>query len=293
MKIWWNTFRPKTLTAAIVPVLVGTALAKAETGRFEVWILIAVLSASLLIQIATNLFNDAIDFEKGADTAERTGPVRATASGLLSRRQLYTAAGLCCALALALGVPLVIRGGWPIVGIGLVSLFLAYGYTGGPWPLAYLGLGDLFVILFFGIIAVAGTNYLHTGEWSELALVAGLQVGFHATTLIAINNLRDSPQDARVGKRTLAVRLGPRFVRWEIAVLAYAPFLMGVAYGPAGYRWAGMLPLIAVPLAGRLVRSVFATAPGPLLNPVLARAAALHLIAGVALAAGLFLGVRE
>lgn len=292
MNVWWSTFRPKTLTAAVVPVLVGTALAKAETGRFEWWILAAVLAASLLIQIATNLFNDAIDFEKGADTAERTGPVRATASGLLSRRQVYTAAGICCGLAFLLGVPLVLHGGWPIVGIGLVSLFLAYGYTGGPWPLAYLGLGDVFVILFFGLIAVSGTHYLHTGQWSELALIAGLQVGFHATTLIAINNLRDAPQDERAGKRTLAVRLGPRFVRWEIAILAYAPFLLGVAYGPSGFRWAGMLPLIAVPLAGRLVRAVFGTSPGPLLNPVLARAAALHLVAGLALAAGLFLGAR-
>ncbi|HRK09332.1 MAG TPA: 1,4-dihydroxy-2-naphthoate polyprenyltransferase [Pseudobdellovibrionaceae bacterium] len=292
MKIWWSAFRPKTLTAAVVPVLVGTALAQAETDRFEWWILVSVLAASLLIQIATNLFNDAIDFEKGADTAERTGPLRATASGLLSRRQVYLAAGICCAIALALGVPLVLHGGWPIIAIGLISLFLAYGYTGGPWPLAYLGLGDLFVILFFGVIAVSGTHYLHTGRWSELALMAGLQVGFHATTLIAINNLRDAPQDAKVGKRTLAVRFGPRFVRWEIALLAYAPFLLGVVYGPAGYRWAGMLPLIAVPLAGRLTRAVFSTAPGPLLNPVLARAAALHLVAGLALAAGLFLGVR-
>jgi 1,4-dihydroxy-2-naphthoate octaprenyltransferase len=191
-----------------------------------------------------------------------------------------------------LGVPLVLHGGWPIVGIGLLSLFLAYGYTGGPWPLAYLGLGDVFVILFFGLIAVSGTHYLHTGQWSELALIAGLQVGFHATTLIAINNLRDAPQDEAVGKRTLAVRFGPRFARWEIAILAYAPFLMGVAYGASGFRWAGMLPLIAVPLAGRLVRAVFATSPGPLLNPVLARAAALHFVAGIALAAGLFLGVR-
>ncbi len=293
MKIWIQAFRPKTLTAAVVPVLVGTALARAETGQFELWILGAVLAASLLIQIATNLFNDAIDFDKGADTSERTGPVRATASGLLSRRQVYTAAALCCGVAFALGVPLVLQGGWPIVIIGLVSLFLAYGYTGGPWPLAYLGLGDLFVILFFGVIAVAGTHYLHTGTWSELALVAGLQVGFHATTLIAINNLRDAPQDVKAGKRTLAVRFGPRFVRWEIAILAYAPFLMGVAYGSSGFRWAGMMPLIAVPLAGRLVRAVFSTAPGPLLNPILARAAALHLVAGLALAAGLFLGVRS
>lgn len=292
MKIWWNTFRPKTLTAAIVPVLVGTALAKAETGHFEVWILASVLAASLLIQIATNLFNDAIDFEKGADTAERTGPLRATASGLLTRKQVYTAAGVCCALAFAIGVPLVMQGGWPIVVIGLVSLFLAYGYTGGPWPLAYLGLGDLFVILFFGVIAVSGTHYLHTGNWSELGLIAGLQVGFHATTLIAINNLRDAPQDAQVGKRTLAVRFGPLFVRWEIVVLAYAPFFMGILYGPSGFRWAGILPLLAVPLAGRLVRAVFGTAPGALLNPVLAKAAALHLIAGLALAAGLFLGAR-
>lgn len=292
MKSWILALRPKTLSAALVPVVVATALVKAQGHVVQWWISALALSASILIQIATNLINDAVDFEKGADTEKRVGPIRVTQSGLLSKKQVMTAAGVCLAGAFACGVPLVIEGGWPIVAIGLVSIFLAYSYTGGPFPLAYLGLGDLFVILFFGVIAVGGTHYLHTKVVTPLALVAGLQVGFLATVLIAINNLRDAPQDKEVGKRTLAVRFGERFAKWEIAVLAYAPFILGAVYGPQGWKWAAYAPLIAVPLAGRVIRGIWTTPPSPAMNRFLAMAAGLQIVFGFALSVGLWLGVR-
>ncbi len=290
LKSWLLALRPKTLTAAIVPIAVATALVKAEGREIQWWISVAALLSSVFIQIATNLLNDAIDFEKGADTDTRTGPRRLTQSGLVSKRQVMIGGFLSLGVALALGIPLVIEGGWPIVVIGLVSMFLAYGYTGGPFPLAYLGLGDLFVILFFGLIAVGGTYFLHTHTINGPVIVAGLQVGFLATVLIAINNLRDSPQDKLVGKKTLAVRFGPLFSRVEIAFLAYSPFLLGVYYGNLGWQWAGYAPLILVPLAGHIVRGLWKTEPGPMMNRYLGLAAALQLAFGLALSVGLWMG---
>lgn len=292
MNAWILALRPKTLTAALVPIVVATALAKATGAPIQWWISIAALIASFLIQIATNFINDAIDFDKGADTETRTGPQRVTQTGLLSRKQVMTAGFACLALALALGVPLVIEGGWPIVAIGVASLFLAYGYTGGPFPLAYLGLGDLFVVLFFGVIAVGGTFFLHTHKYTTPALIAGFQVGLLATVLIAINNLRDAPQDKLVGKKTLAVRFGIRFAKMEITVMAYLPFLLGMAYATPGWKWAGYAPLIVVPLAGRLVRGIWKAEPGPIMNRFLAQAAGLQVAFGFALALGLWFSGR-
>lgn len=289
---WILALRPKTLTAALVPVVVATALVKAEGVEVKWWISIATLFASFLIQIATNLINDAIDFEKGADTAERVGPVRVTQSGLLTAKQVKRGAYICLAVAFLTGIPLVLHGGWPIMVIGLLSLAMAYGYTGGPFPLAYLGLGDLFVILFFGLIAVMGTHFLHSGLWSLPAAVAGIQIGFLATVLIAINNLRDCEQDRKVGKRTLAARFGARFAKWEIAILSYSPFLLGAFYAPQGWKWAAYAPLVAVPLAGRVVRSVWGAESGEELNRSLAKAAGLQIVFGFALALGLWVGVR-
>lgn len=286
MKSWVLALRPKTLTAAIVPVIVATALVKAEGHEIFWWISICALLSSVFIQIGTNLVNDAIDFKKGADTHERIGPQRVTQSGLLTSKQVMTGAMICFALAAALGVPLVIHGGWPIVAIGLVSLFLGYGYTGGPFPLAYKGLGDLFVILFFGVIAVGGTYYLHTGAVSEGALIAGLQVGFLATVLIAINNLRDVEQDKKVDKKTLAVRFGVMFARVEIALLALSPFVMGWYWHVQGMRFAAILPLFAIPVARRLLAGVFTTPPSPRYNTYLAMGALLQVGFGLLLTAG-------
>jgi 1,4-dihydroxy-2-naphthoate octaprenyltransferase len=281
--------RPKTLTAALVPILVATALVRAEGREILWWVSACALLSSIFIQIGTNLVNDAIDFKKGADTASRIGPQRVTQSGLLTSRQVMTGAAICFFAAFLLGIPLVIHGGWPIVLIGTASLLLGYAYTGGPFPLAYKGLGDIFVILFFGLIAVMGTYYLHTGGVSQGSAVAGLQVGFLATVLIAINNLRDFRQDGLVGKRTLAVRFGLTFSRVEILVLAFAPLLMGVYWYRQDAFLAAILPLTAFPIARRLVIGVFKTEPSPAYNLFLGMGAALHLLFGVLLAVGFWL----
>lgn len=285
---WLLALRPKTLTASVVPILVATALIKHEGAGVLWWVSICAMLSSVFIQIGTNLVNDAIDFKKGADTVTRTGPRRVTQSGLLTPRQVMTGATAFFALAFTLGIPLVMHGGWPIVAIGLVSLALGYAYTGGPFPLAYKGLGDFFVVLFFGVIAVGGTYYLHAGRVSEAAMVAGVQIGLLAAVLIAINNLRDAPQDSTVGKKTLAVRYGVEFARAEIAMLTIAPFLLGMYWAKYGPLNAGILPILAVPVARRIVMGVYKNEPGAIYNHYLALAALLHLLFGALLSLALW-----
>jgi 1,4-dihydroxy-2-naphthoate octaprenyltransferase len=284
--------RPKTLTAAVVPVLVGTALAVAHARAARPWLAVFAVASALCIQIATNLINDALDFRKGADTPERIGPQRVTASGLLRPGQVLWGAAFVLALAVALGIPLVIAGGWPIGAIGVASVVFAWAYTGGPYPLAYVGLGDLFVLLFFGLVAVAGTVWLVAQAWLPGTALAGAQIGLLAVTLIAINNLRDREGDAAVGKRTLAVRLGVRGAKLELAAVTLAPFLGGIGWWWLGLRLAATLPLISLVLALKLVRDVLRSPPSPAYNGFLARAARLHLAFGALLAAGLFAAGR-
>ncbi len=275
------------MTAALVPVIVATALVKAHGLPVLWWISICAALSACFIQIGTNLVNDALDFHKGADTETRIGPQRVTQSGLLTSKQVMLGAALCFIAATALGVPLVLQGGWPIVAIGLVSIALAYGYTGGPYPLAYKGLGELFVILFFGLVAVAGTFYLHAGFVDLTCLIAGLQVGFLATVLIAINNMRDAPQDALVDKRTLAVRFGLNFARMEIAFFVIAPFLLGMFWYPKMFN-ALFLPFVSFPFARRVLVGVMQNEPSPLFNRFLAMAAGLQMVFGLGLALGLW-----
>ncbi|MEN0058891.1 MAG: 1,4-dihydroxy-2-naphthoate octaprenyltransferase [Bdellovibrio sp.] len=279
-------FRPKTLTAALVPCLAGTALVKAIGLSWDGWVLFYALLASFLIQIGTNLVNDAVDFKKGADTEKRIGPQRITQAGILSSGQVMALGSLCFLLAVLCGVPLVLKGGTAIVLIGLFSVLMGYAYTAGPFPLAYLGLGDAFVILFFGLIAVMGMVFLNTGEWLQEAFVLGMQIGLHATVLIAINNLRDHTGDRLVNKKTLAVRFGVQFSRWEIAFLSFAPFALNLYWWLEGYKIPALLSLLALPLAVKLTRNVFATEPSPVYNKFLAQAAGLHLVFGVLLTIG-------
>lgn len=273
IKSWALATRPKTLPAAIVPVMVATSLVYFEGHLNNLWLSLFALMGAVFIQIATNFFNDAIDFKKGADTSERIGPKRLTQSGDLSYKQIMFAAIACCFVALGFGIPLVLNSGWPLVVIGLVSLFMAYSYTGGPFPLAYLGLGDLFVILFFGLIAVGGVYFIHTGEISTTAIVAGLQIGFLSTVLIAINNLRDVEQDKKVNKNTLAVKFGKSFVRFEILFLYLLAICLGAFWYMQGAIWAAFAPALALPIIIALVFKVFNTPPSAVYNSFLARSA--------------------
>jgi 1,4-dihydroxy-2-naphthoate octaprenyltransferase len=281
---WLAAARPRTLPAAIVPVVVGLALA-ARSGPIDVGVAGATLAAALLIQIGTNLANDYYDFVAGADTSERLGPRRITQAGLAAPATVRAAAFAVLAAAGLLGCGLVAVGGWPIALIGAASLVAAVAYTGGPWPLAYHGLGDVFVFVFFGVVAVTGTVLLQTGAVSGLALVASLPVGCLATAILVVNNLRDIATDARAGKRTLAVRIGAAATRRQYALLVTAPFLvvaaLAVPLGPVV-----LIPLAALPLAVAEVRALGRRA-GAELNASLAGTARLHLVVGVLLAVGL------
>lgn len=273
----------------MIPILVGTGLAVALglSVRWQYSILAGF--AALFIQIATNLINDSIDFAKGADTESRIGPKRVTQSGLFTSRTVMLGGFFFLLLALGCGIPLVIRGGVPIVWIGIPSLLLAYGYTGGPYPLAYRGLGDLFVLLFFGLIAVTGVYYLNTLEFSIAALVAGAQVGLLATVLIAINNMRDIEQDRLVNKKTMAVRFGVGFVRTEVIVIIAVTYALGVYWWSMDFKWAAILPLLTLPLGVKLIRAVQLAEPSAEMNALLAQSAALHLGFGLLLSVGLVL----
>jgi 1,4-dihydroxy-2-naphthoate octaprenyltransferase len=285
-KFWFLAARPKTLTAAVVPVVASAAWVYSTGHEHTLMISVLALLSSLFIQIATNLFNDALDFKKGADDSNRLGPVRMTASGSIQYRAMIRAAIVSLALALICGIPLVIHGGLPILAIGLVSLILAYAYTGGPFPLAYKGLGDVFVVLFFGIIPVLGMIYLQMDVWPKQGLLLGLQIGLHCAVLIAINNLRDIEGDTRVGKKTLAVRLGKGGARGEITCLVVLPYLLGIAWIYPGYDYAAILPLLTLPLAVRLLRAIFRTEPSAAYNRFLGMSAALHLLFGLLLSLG-------
>jgi len=281
--------RPKTLTAALVPVLVGTALA-AGVGHPVRWMLAAcALLGAGAIQIGTNLYNDLLDHERGADTAHRVGPVRATSAGLLSPRQMRLAAGGSFLSAVAFGIPLVLAGGWPILVLGLLSLLFGYLYTGGPYPLAYHGLGELFVLLFFGFGAVGGTFWLQAHVLDVRIVPAAVQVGCLACGLLAVNNLRDVAEDARSRKYTMAVLFGERFGRAEIVAFTLGPFVIGIAWVGYGAPTAAWLPLFALPLAIAALRIVLREPPGPGYNAALARAAGLQLGFGILLAVGLLM----
>ncbi|MBX2995053.1 MAG: 1,4-dihydroxy-2-naphthoate polyprenyltransferase [Bdellovibrionaceae bacterium] len=288
-KAWVLAFRPKTLTAALVPIVAATALVQFEGRAFDWSLPVLALLASFFIQIGTNLINDAVDFGRGADTDERIGPMRVTQKGLFTARQVWLAGSLFFGLAVLCGIPLVLQGGWPIVMIGLMSVLFGYAYTAGPYPLAYLGLGDVFVILFFGLIAVGGLTFILTGEWQVPAFVLGLQIGLHATVMIAINNLRDIHQDVKVHKKTLPVRFGQKFAKTEITVLILAPFLINLYWWGQAGPWAALLPLITLPLALKIVTLVSKNEPSPAYNRFLAMSAGLHLLFGCLLSLGLVL----
>jgi 1,4-dihydroxy-2-naphthoate polyprenyltransferase len=272
---WVLAARPKTLAAGVVPVLIGSALAENEPAGVQWWMFVFALVGAVLIQIATNFINDALDFKKGADTAERLGPIRVTQAGLLSANAVMGGAWMCLVGAALCGIPLIYRGGWPMLVIGVTSILAAYAYTGGPYPLAYHGLGELFVMIFFGLVAVGGTFYVHSLQLTQSALVAGFAAGSLSIVLLTINNLRDVDSDRRSNKRTLVVRFGERFARAEIAFFALAPFAAAALIAwMQGRAWL-LVTFLALPLAGVVLARVFRSR-GAELNRCLAMAGGLQ-----------------
>jgi 1,4-dihydroxy-2-naphthoate octaprenyltransferase len=275
------------LTAAVAPVLVGTAAA-AHLGYFHPLAALGALIVSLCIQIGTNFYNDALDFLRGADTPARRGPVRVTQRGLLSPRQITMGAYASFGLAGLVGLFFVVRFGWPVLVAGLLAIAAGLGYTGGPWPLGYHGLGEVFVFLFFGVLAVVGSAYVQTGTISALAVAASVPVGLLATAILVLNNLRDIDSDRAAGKRTLAVRMGAGPTR-----VLYLACLVGGAAAPGVMRAAGLtgawfwLPWLVIPLIASLARTVWLRSDAPALNRALKKTAELHLLFGMLLAASL------
>lgn len=282
---WILAARPKTLSAAVAPVLVGTALAFHHRG--EVWWRYALfaLVASVCIQMATNLINDALDFKRGTDTAARLGPLRVTQAGLLSAEAVLRGAYVCFTIAALFGIPLIARGGWPILLIGLTSIAAAYAYTGGPYPLAYHGLGELFVMIFFGVVAVGGTYYVLTLQYGLDAFLMGLSIGSLAVVLLAINNLRDIEGDRANNKRTLAVRLGDRGAKLEIVAFVLGAYLCAALTAwLLEHLWL-LLVLLSAPLAFFVVRCVYRST-GAALNRCLAMAGGLQWAFSILFVAG-------
>lgn len=271
MKPWLLAARPKTLPAAIVPVWVGSSPwlldRNEETGS---WLLFwCTLISCICIQIATNLFNDAIDYRKGADTEKRLGPARVTSSGMLPAKVVLSGALGFCLLAALVAVPLIEVRGWIIIVIGLISLYFAYGYTGGPFPLAYIGMGELFVILFFGLMAVLGSWFVQSGEFGGFdEWILALQCGFYSCVLIAINNLRDGDEDAGTGKRTLAVRFGEGFAKGEIAFFCLTPVALGFWFADEVRESLLLLPLLGLGILIPIL--IYRHRPGPIYNKFLA-----------------------
>jgi 1,4-dihydroxy-2-naphthoate octaprenyltransferase len=283
MKVWIAAARLRTLPAAIVPVAVGTAVAAACGG--VAWpAALAALGGALAIQIGTNFANDVFDAEKGADGPDRIGPLRAVSAGLISAAAMKRAMVLAFAVAAAFGLYLAHLGGWPIVVAGVLSILSGIAYTGGPYPLGYHGLGDVFVMVFFGLVAVCGTAFVQLGHVPTLAVLAALPVGALATAILVVNNLRDRTTDARVGKRTLAVRLGRNGAIVEYVGLLLVAYTIPITLG----AWA-MLPLITAPLAIVRVRALVTAVSGPDFNGCLAATAQLMLLHGVLFAVGLSL----
>jgi 1,4-dihydroxy-2-naphthoate octaprenyltransferase len=268
--LWASAARARTLPASVAPVLIGVVLAYAD-GVGHAPAAMAALAGAMLIQIGTNYANDYFDFVKGADTAERIGPRRAVQSGLIAPAAMRRATVLVFGLAVLVGLYLAARGGWPIVIVGVASILCGVLYTGGPFPLGYRGLGDVFVLLFFGPVAVAGTYWVQALEVDWRPIVAGLGPGLISTAILAVNNLRDRETDAKAGKRTLAVRLGATFTRVEfsasILVACLTP-LVFLATGAAG--WGMLLPLLTLLAAVPVHRTVWGEADGATLNRALA-----------------------
>ena len=286
MKNWLLAARLKTLPAAISPIILGCALAFHD-GSFYFHICAMTFLAAALIQIGANFANDVFDFQKGADRSNRLGPPRVTQTGLISIEKMTKAIWFTFALAICVGFYLAIIGGWPIVWIGLASIAAGIAYTGGPYPLGYHGFGDIFVFIFFGLIAVPGTYYLQSGTVNVLSLYMGIAMGMLSTAILVVNNIRDADMDKLSGKRTLAVQLGKKFSKIQYSILILIPFLLPL------YVWWNvenelslLLTIFALPISLHLINQIFSLS-GSDLNLVLTRTARFLFIFTLLLSAGL------
>jgi len=285
-RMWLLAVRPRTLTIALSPVLVGAASAWGEFADFRPLPLLAALIGAILIQAGTNLWNDLGDAMRGGDQPMRQGPPRVTALGWAAPGRVRRAARLCFALAATVGLYLAWVGGWPILVLGAASLLAGWAYSGGPRPIAYTALGELFVVAFFGVGAVAGTVWLQAGQLSPAVILLGTAVGLPAAAVLMANNYRDLEADRMVGRRTLAIRLGTDGSRGAYAAMMLAPFPLLMIPAAPSFGW---LALLAAPMAVRLILA-FATQPrGPAFNAILGATARFQVFLALLMAAGCLL----
>ncbi|MDX8150317.1 1,4-dihydroxy-2-naphthoate polyprenyltransferase [Patulibacter brassicae] len=291
LRIWFLAARPKTLPVGLAPVLVGTALA-IEQDQFRLGGFLAALLGALFIQVGANLSNDYSDARRGADSDDRLGPLRVTAGDLVPPRQVLLATWVSFGLAVLCGIYLIATVGWVILAIGAASIVAGVLYTGGPRPYGYEGLGELFVFLFFGLVAVTGTHYALAEEFDATALGLAVPVGLLAAAVLVVNNVRDIDTDRRAGKRTLAVRLGRERTRALYAGMLAASYvaIILLAFLDDSLTPLLLLALLSAPLAVRLARTVRGHVDGPTLNAALAGTGQLELLVCVLLSAGILLG---
>ena len=289
LRLWLVASRPRTLPAAVAPVLVGTALAISEE-EFRPLAFVAALVGSVFIQIGTNLANDYSDARRGADTEDRLGPVRVTAGGLMPPQRVLTGTYVAFGVAVASGAYLATVAGWELLVVGVVSIAAGVLYTGGPRPYGYEGLGELFVFLFFGLVAVAGSYYVQAQELPWEAFALAVPVGLLAAAILVVNNVRDVDTDRRAGKRTLAVQLGRARARALFGAMLAVAYLVPVAIPLlGGLSWWVVVPLLSLPLAPPLYRTVATRTDGPALNGALAATGRLLAIYSLLLSAGILL----
>ncbi len=285
---WLIASRPRTLLAAFVPVMVGSAVAFSE-GKLNIIFSLAALICSILIQVATNFTNDLYDFLNGADTVKRKGPRRVLASGLISVGEMKAAIILTFLTAFLIGLYLVYHGGFVILAIGVLSIIAGFAYTAGPYPLAYNALGDIFVFMFFGIVGTVGTYFLHTKELSLVSFISSVPVGALVTNILVVNNYRDADEDKITGKKTLAVKYGKNFSRYQfiflIAISFLVPLLLFLSFDASIFIF---LPYLTLPIAYKVISMIY-TLTGTDLNKTLELTAKLSAIYGLLFSAGFVL----
>jgi len=286
--IWWLAVRPKTLSISVTPVLLGSALARHEQNNFSLVTFLVILLSAIAIQIGTNLYNDAADFEKGADTEHRLGPERAAQQGWLNSRQIKAGALMSFLLAFFFGIYLAWIGGWAIIILGLTAILCGYGYTAGLRPIAYSPLGELFVFLFFGLAAVGGTYYLQSQTLNPQVLLFASTIGCMAAAILLINNYRDLDSDRKAQKLTLVNYTGRPVARLIFAALLIYPYLL-LPVWMNEFSWYILLPTLSLPLALKLIYSLFHMPVSSKLNRLLAQTAQLQLFYTVLLSSVLIL----
>lgn len=282
--LWLEAARPKTLGASVIPVLVGTA----ASGRFVPWRFFAALVVSVSLQVAVNFANDFFDAAKGVDSAGRLGPRRLTAAGLISAQQMKKATAACLLVAGVAGATLALAVDVRLLAVGAACGLAALGYSGGRRPYGAAGLGEIFVFVFFGLVATAGSAYVQTESLPGVAVTAAVPVGLLATALLVVNNLRDISTDAAAGKRTLSVKLGEDKTRRFFRTLIFAAYMFLPVVGAAGGGLPALLPVLSVPLIGTVIGGVMENSGRDLIRPLVATAR-LHLVFGLLLTAALVL----